>query len=120
MIRIISQDADNTHGANNGAGTVTLLDNSVKKDYTYLIGIEDYGRSITNGINTELGKMVGSSITYPNECTFYCFICFSRFYFFGCLSVTADGQFTFARAPEATFFAGAGTDNWIPMMEQYC
>ena len=36
----ISQDVDNTGG---GAETMTLLDNSINKHYTYLIGIEDYG-----------------------------------------------------------------------------
>ena len=79
---MISQDVDNTHGGNNGAETVTLLDNSINKDYTYLIGIEDYqwnghgetdllqsGSKITltNGVTTEVDQMVGSSITYPNE-----------------------------------------------------
>ena len=63
---------------------MTLLDNSINKDYTYLIGIEDYGwggqgqtdftRSgakitITNGIRTEVIRMVADadSLTFPNE-----------------------------------------------------
>ena len=79
---MISQDVDNTNGGQNGAETITLLDNSINKDFTYLIGIEDYqwngdGETdflqsgskitITNGANTEVDQMVGSSITYPNE-----------------------------------------------------
>ena len=79
---MVSQDVDNTNGGNNGAETVTLLDNSINKDYTYLIGIEDFewnghGQTdllqsgskitITNGVNTEVDQMTGSSITYPNE-----------------------------------------------------
>ena len=78
---MISQDADNTNGGNNGAETVTLLDNSINKDYTYLIGIEEFGFSgneqpflqsgskitITNGVKTEVVQMAGTSITYPNE-----------------------------------------------------
>ena len=78
---MISQDADNTNGGNNGAETVTLLDNSINKNYTYLIGIEEFGFSgneqpflqsgskitITNGVKTEVVQMAGTSITYPNE-----------------------------------------------------
>ena len=78
----ISQDVDNTEGGNNGAETVTLLDNSINKDYTYLIGLEDYkwggnGQTdftqsdakitITNGVETEVLRMVANSITFPNE-----------------------------------------------------
>ena len=78
----VSQDVDNGGGGNNGAESVTLLDNSINKDYTYLIGIEDYrfnsnGQTpflqsgakitITNGVNTEVVQMAGTSITYPNE-----------------------------------------------------
>ena len=67
-----------------------------------------------------------------------------RFYFFGCLEVNSDGEFSFSAAPEGTFFEGninprvAGsraekkdkkqerlegrdyTDEWIAMMNQYC
>ena len=76
----ISQDTDNVNGGNNGAETMTLLDNSINKDYTYLIGIEDYGSNgaefiqsgakitITNGVTTEVIQMVADSIpTNPNE-----------------------------------------------------
>ena len=38
----VSQDVDNTQGGYNGAETVTLLNNSINEDFTYLIGIEDY------------------------------------------------------------------------------
>ena len=79
---MISQDADNTSGGNDGAETVTLLDNSINKDYTYLIGIEDYNWrgngqtdflqsgakiTITNGVKAEVVQMAGTSITYPKE-----------------------------------------------------
>ena len=78
----ISQDVDNTNGGNNGAETITLLDNTINKDFTYLIGIEDFqwdGQgetnflesgskiTITNGVSTEVDHMVASSITFPNE-----------------------------------------------------
>ena len=80
----ISQDTDNVDGGNDGAETMTLLDNSINKDYTYLIGIEDYGWggqgqtdftqsgakiTITNGIRTEVIRMVADadSLTFPNE-----------------------------------------------------
>ena len=68
-----------------------------------------------------------------------------RFYFFGCLEVNSDGEFSFTAAPEGTFFEGnispreAGsrgevvskndqerfegrdyTDEWITMMNEYC
>ena len=38
----ISQDRDNANGGLNGPETVTLLDNTVNSEYTYLIAIEDY------------------------------------------------------------------------------
>ena len=78
----IIQDVDNRKGGNSGAETVTLLDNSINKEYTYLIGIEDYewrgsGQTdfihseakitITNGVETEVLRMVATSITFPNE-----------------------------------------------------
>ena len=78
----IIQDVDNRKGGNSGAETVTLLDNSINKEYTYLIGIEDYkyglsGQTnftqseakitITNGVETEVLRMVANSITLPNE-----------------------------------------------------
>merc|ERR1719251_345823 len=62
----ISLDLDNTRGGLNGAETMTLLDNTVNKDYVYVIGIEDYNFesngtpflnskaavTITNGVKT--------------------------------------------------------------------
>ena len=36
------QDPDNTEGGLNGAETVTLLNNTVNIQYTYLIAVENY------------------------------------------------------------------------------
>ena len=77
----ISQDLDNTSGGQNGAETMTLLDNAINKDYVYLIGIMDYNFedngtpflssgatiTITNGDKTVYDKMVASSISYSTE-----------------------------------------------------
>jgi len=144
----ISLDNDNTSGGEAGAETVTLLDNSINQDYVYLIGVEDYGFvdggipflsagaqiSITNGLSTVTTSMVASTISETSE-----------FYFFGCLEVNSDGEFSFSAAPEGIFFEGninpreAGsrveivskkdqerfegrdyTDEWITMMNEYC
>ena len=72
----ISQDLDNTKGGLNGAETVTLLDNTVNSQYTYLIAMEDYafeeegtvslksgsGITITNGLQTVESDMNASSV----------------------------------------------------------
>ena len=77
----ISLDLDNTSGGQNGAETITLQDNSINKDYVYLIGIEDYGWeadgipflsagatiTITNGVKTDIMKMEASSIDKSAE-----------------------------------------------------
>ena len=77
----ISLDLDNTRGGQNGAETITLQDNSINKDYVYLIGIEDYGWeadgtpflsagatiTITNGVKTDIMKMEASSIDKSAE-----------------------------------------------------
>jgi len=119
----ISQDLDNTSGGQNGAETMTLLDNAINKDYVYLIGIEDYNFedngtpflssgatiSVTNGVKTVYDSMVASSISYSTE-----------YYFFGCVKVTSDGDFTFLPAPEGTFFNGNSESNWVNMMSEYC
>ena len=77
----ISQDLDNTSGGQNGAETMTLLDNAINKDYVYLIGIEDYNFesngtpflssgatiTVTNGVKTVYDRMVASSISYSTE-----------------------------------------------------
>ena len=44
----ISLDVDNTNGGLNGAETVTLLNNTINKDYVYIIAVEDYQYSIGN------------------------------------------------------------------------
>ena len=79
----ISLDLDNTKGGPNGAETLTLLDNNVNKDYTYVIGVEDYGFEsrgakfldsgceirITNGIKGKEKEkmMVAESVTKAEE-----------------------------------------------------
>jgi len=44
----ISLDVDNTNGGLNGAETVTLLNNTINKDYVYIIAVEDYHYTIGN------------------------------------------------------------------------
>ena len=74
----ISLDLDNTKGGPHGSETLTLLDNNVNKDYTYVIAVEDFsfennGQSfldsgceikITNGVKTKEKKMVAKSVTH--------------------------------------------------------
>jgi len=119
----ISQDLDNTEGGLNGAETVTLEDNAVNSDYTYLIAIEDYefenngqlflnsgaGISITNGVRTIERDMHATTIQRAKE-----------FYFFGCLRVSTEGQFTFTDAPAGTFFDGEDNAQWLAMRNAHC
>ena len=87
----ISMDRDNIIGGNNGSETITLLDNNVNKDYTYVIGVEEYGLvdqlgrwidprnqgqsfldsgleiRITNGVREVERIMVADSITTKKE-----------------------------------------------------
>ena len=89
--RSISMDRDNIIGGNNGSETITLLDNNVNKDYTYVIGVEEYGLvnqlgrwidprnqgqsfldsgleiRITNGVREVERIMVADSITTKKE-----------------------------------------------------
>ena len=81
----ISLDLDNTRGGQNGAETITLQDNSINKDYVYLIGIEDYRWesngtpflsagatiTITNGVKKDIMKMEASSIDKSAEYDIY-------------------------------------------------
>ena len=119
----ISQDLDNTEGGLNGAETVTLEDNTVNSDYTYLIAIEDFrfendgqlflnsgaGISITNGLRTIERDMHATTIQRATE-----------FYFFGCLRVSAEGHFTFTDAPAGTFFNGEDDAQWLAMRNAHC
>ena len=77
----ISLDLDNTRGGQNGAETITLLENAVNKDYVYLIAVMDYQWesngtpflssgakiTITNGVKTVDAKMEASSISRSAE-----------------------------------------------------
>lgn len=119
----ISLDLDNTSGGQNGAETMTLLDNAINQDYVYVIGIEDYNFessgtpflesgatvTITNGVKTVYKNMVADSVSYSEE-----------FYLFGCVNVTSDGDYTFIPAPEGTFFAGHDESKWVDMYEAFC
>jgi len=114
----VSLDLDNLQGGLNGAETVTLLDNSINSQYTYLIAIIDYrfennGESfpksgaqisVTNGIQTIDVAMNVASITQE-----------TGFYFFGCLELPTSGTLQFKPAPEGTMFNGKNDDQWLPM-----
>ena len=77
----ISLDLDNTRGGLNGAETLTLLDKNVNKDYTYVIGVQDYNFEhggarfldssceirITNRVKEEEKMMVAESVTKAKE-----------------------------------------------------
>ena len=77
----ISLDLDNTSGGQNGAETMTLLDNAINQDYVYVIGIEDYNFessgtpflesgatvTITNGVKTVYKNMVADSVSKSEE-----------------------------------------------------
>ena len=119
----ISQDLDNASGGLNGAETMTLLNNTVNSQYKYLIAIEDFNFenngtpflnsgariSITNGIQTSDYEMKGTSIESS-----------AKFYLFGCLDVSTDGNFQFNAAPEGTFFNGNDESQWSAIMAIYC
>merc|ERR1712062_248735 len=119
----INLDQDNTQGGHNGAETLTLMDSAINKDYVYLIAIEDYKFEsngtpflssgariqVTNGVKTVYAKMEASSISKSTE-----------FYFFGCVKVTSEGDYTFEPAPKGTFFNGEDKSNWVSMMSQHC
>ena len=48
---------------------------------------------------------------------------YRRFYLFGCVTVEANGDFTFIKAPIGTFFPGgieSPATNWIEEMQRSC
>jgi len=138
-------DVDETDGGLNGPETITLTNPSVNKDYVYAIAIDDYSQSedfITSGAKVQVVNAVKTeehtlpaSVTEPSE---------QQFYFFGCVSVTEDGNFNFEKAPEGTFFKGKKVNsarneediakqenrqstgyvmeenNWISIMQTHC
>ena len=77
----ISLDLDNTQGGLNGSETITLLNNTVNKDYVYIIAVEDYNFEdngtllLQSGVSVEINnnvksveqKLVASSVNYPEE-----------------------------------------------------
>jgi len=118
-----SQDLDNTEGGLNGAETVTLLDNTLNSQYTYMIAVEDYkfenggehflksgtGIIITNGVTTIEREMKAVAVNQPDE-----------FYLFGCLDVMENGSFVFKDAASGTFFNGHRDSDWKDMKENHC
>jgi len=122
----IEQDLDNTSGGENGVETVTLLDNTVNVDYTYLVAIEDFrfedggakflqsgaGIVVTNGQQTEERDMDVSTTTSIDRAT--------EFYLFGCVKVTTAGDFTFTDAPAGTWFNGEQDASWLEMKNAHC
>ena len=47
-------------------------------------------------------------------------ILYFRWYLFGCVSVTSDGDYTFIPAPEGTWYNGNDVSEWVGMMAAYC
>ena len=50
----------------------------------------------------------------------------TRFYFFGCVTVTSGGDYRLVQAPKGTFFegnvgsSGENESNWVSMKTQHC
>ena len=122
----IKHDGDSNARSNNRNETVSLLDNTINKNFIYVIGIRDFGFedngtaflesgatiNITNGLQTEVTKMKADSINLN-----------SNWYLFGCLTVTESGNFKFTSAPEGTFFSFNGKNDltvWFEMMLAHC
>ena len=77
----ISLDLDNREGGLNGSETITLLNNTVNKDYVYIIAVEDFrfedngtlllqsgvSVEINNNVKSVEQKLVASSVNYPEE-----------------------------------------------------
>ena len=43
-----------------------------------------------------------------------------RYYLFGCLTVTPDGDFQFKDAPEGTWVKSHGSRDWVAKKKQIC
>ena len=77
----ISLDLDNTQGGLNGSETITLLNNTVNKDYVYIIAVEDFNFEdngtllLQSGVSVEINnnvksveqKLVASSVNSTDE-----------------------------------------------------
>jgi hypothetical protein len=122
-----SQDRDNAAGGPNGAETVTLLDNIINSQFTYLIAIEDYD-FMNNG---EDFLNSGAAIAVKNELKSFeqmlkatTIVKETDYYFFGCVIVqettTINVDFDFTAAPNGTFFDGEDDSKWLAMMITHC
>ena len=103
-----------TKGGLNGAEKVTLLNNTVNIQYTYIIAVEDYafenqgamflnsgkGITVTHWLQTER-EMKATENKQATE-----------FYLFGCLDVQRNGHFSFTPAPDGTFHYGSNAEEW--------
>ena len=77
----ISLDLDNQQGGLNGSETITLLNNTVNKDYVYIIAVEDFrfedngtlllqsgvSVEINNNVKSVEQKLVASSVNSTEE-----------------------------------------------------
>ena len=55
----INLDLDNREGGINGSETITLLNNSVNKDYVYIIAVDDYNNGtqiLQSGVSVEINN----------------------------------------------------------------
>ena len=118
-----SQDRDNANGGPNGAEIVTLTDVNINCQFTYLVAIEDY--EFENGgehfVNSGAAIAVRNelhSIGQPMEAISV--LKEKPYYFFGCVDVHANGNFTFTSAPNGIFFDGEDDAKWTEMMMTFC
>jgi len=122
-ITLHEDNALGDHNGGNGAETMTLLDSSINQEFVYLIGVHDYyfeeagshflesraAVTITNGIKSVVSEeMVHESITEDEQ-----------WHLFGCIRISADGDFTFNPAPEGTLFDGENDGSWLEMYESH-
>jgi len=120
----ISQTRDNAAGGNNGPETVQLQNAAINSQYTYLLAAEDYefenngdsllesctSFSIQNNVQGyDFPKLEGTAVNITNE-----------FYFFGCLTVATDGEYTAIDAPQGIFFNGLDNSQWQNLKNTYC
>eukprot|EP00092_Neocalanus_flemingeri_P040469 GFUD01044072.1.p1 GENE.GFUD01044072.1~~GFUD01044072.1.p1 ORF type:complete len:753 (+),score=125.16 GFUD01044072.1:289-2547(+) len=122
----ITQDRDNAAGGTNGPETLTLLDEAVNSQYTYLVAIVDFDfeddtnngvdfinsgatLTVTNELQTVSAEMEATSIDVA-----------SAYYLFGCVDVQTDGSFILTAAPTGVFFNGNVNSEWLAMKTAYC
>lgn len=116
----VCQDLDNASGGSYGPETVTLLNATDNSNYRYAIGVHDYSGSnglfgsskakieVSNGTTSIASTLPTSDL--PN----------GSWWFFGCISITADNKINYYPAPSATTFNGFSQDSWTDMAGAYC